>query len=156
MQQVRPQGKWELTVVTAAKPGKEKAGIAPMALSQGMLVQEIGWDTDVDEDLRTAVMDAIDADLVEDALEAVDMVLLWWRSDDGDVVDGLVDSLVDLSDSGVVWLLTPKVGRDGYIEPADLGEGVRSAGLAQTTTAGLAPDWQGIKLVRPKGAIKTK
>ena len=48
------------------------------------------------------------------------------------------------------------MGRDGYIEPADLAEGVRSAGLAQTTTAGLAPDWQGIKLVRPKGAVKTK
>ncbi|GAA1396746.1 DUF3052 domain-containing protein [Luteococcus peritonei] len=127
-----------------------------MALSEAMVVQEIGWDTDVDEDLRNQVMDAIDADLIEDALEAVDMVLLWWRSDDGDVVDGLVDSLTDLSDTGVIWLLTPKVGREGYIEPADLAEGVQTAGLAQTTIANLAADWQGIKLVRPKGSVKVK
>ncbi len=127
-----------------------------MALAEGMLVQEIGWDGDVDEELRTQIMDAIDADLVEDALEAVDMVLLWWRSEDGDVADGLVDSLVDLSDTGVIWLLTPKVGRDGYLEPADLAEGVQTAGLAQTSTANLAADWQGIKLVRPKGTVKVK
>jgi len=32
---------------------------------------------------------------------------------DGDLVDALVDAITLLSDSGVVWLLTPKTGRDG-------------------------------------------
>ena len=73
-----------------------------MGLSKGMVVQELGWDADVDDDLRNDIMDAIDADLVEEALEAVDMVLLWWREEDGDVTDGLVDSMTDLSSAGVI------------------------------------------------------
>lgn len=128
------------------------AAAQPMGLRKGMVVQELGWDSDVDEDLRQQVMDAIDADLVEEALEAVDMVVLWWRDEDGDVVDGLVDSLTDLADNGIIWLMTPKVGRDGHIEPADLAEGVSTAGLALTSTVNLAKDWQGHKVVRTKGS----
>ncbi len=125
-----------------------------MGLSKGMVVQELGWDADVDDDLRNDIMDAIDADLVEEALEAVDMVLLWWREEDGDVTDGLVDSMTDLSSAGVIWLLTPKVGRDGYIDPADLAEGTSTAGLTLSAPANLAKDWQGHKIVRPKGTAK--
>ena len=29
-------------------------------------------------------------------MEAVDLVLLWWRDGDGDLVDSLVDALTDL------------------------------------------------------------
>lgn len=145
-------------MVSAAQPGRtdsaKKVGLLQMGLKQGMVIQEIGWDADVDEDLRNDVMDAIDADLVEDALEAVDAVLLWWRDEDGDVVDGLVDSLTDLSATGVIWVLTPKVGRDGYVDPADLAEGAKTAGLALTSTVNLAADWQGHKVVRPKGTVK--
>ena len=62
-------------------------------LGHGQVIQELGWDGDVDEDLRQALMDRIDADLVEEAVEAVDAVLLWWRAEDGEVADGLVDEL---------------------------------------------------------------
>lgn len=124
-----------------------------LGLSEGLVVQELGWDDDVDDDLRIAIEDAIDAELIEEAMEAVDIVLLWWRDDDGDLVDGLVDSLTDLSDSGVVWLLTPKVGRDGHVDPADVSEATITAGLAQTTTnASVSQDWTATKLVRPKGS----
>jgi hypothetical protein len=41
----------------------------------------------------------------------VDAVVLWWRDEDGDLVDGLVDALTDLVGGGAIWLLTPKVGR---------------------------------------------
>ena len=68
------------------------------------------------------------------------------------MVDGLVDTLTDLSSNGVVWLLTPKVGRGGHVEPADVQEAAITAGLAQTTTtASLSQDWTATKLVRPKG-----
>lgn len=123
-----------------------------LGLSEGLVVQELGWDDDVDDDLRVAVEDAIDGELVEEAMEAVDVVLLWWRDGDGDLVDGLVDTLTDLSGNGVVWLLTPKVGRSGHVEPADVQEAAITAGLSQTTTtASLSQDWTATKLVRPKG-----
>jgi hypothetical protein len=44
-----------------------------------LVVQELGWDEDVDDDVRIMVEDAIDGELIEDAMEAVDLVLLWWR-----------------------------------------------------------------------------
>ena len=116
-----------------------------------MVVQELGWDEDVDQDLRDEVMDAIDAELVEDAVEAVDVVLLWHR-DDMDVADALYDALRDLSDTGWIWLLTPKIGRPGYVDPADIAEGTNTAGLVLTTAVEASPDWQARKVVRPKGA----
>ena len=123
-----------------------------LGLSRGLIVQELGWDNDVDDDVRVMIEDAIDGELLEEAMEAVDLVILWWRDDDGDLVDGLVDSLTDLSDAGYIWLMTPKVGRDGYVEPADLAEAAATAGLAQTTTASVSSDWAATKLVRPRGS----
>lgn len=123
-----------------------------MALDKGMVVQELGWDSDVDEDLRNDIMDAVDDDLVEEALEAVDAVLLWWRDEDGDVADGLVDSLTDLSKAGVIWLMTPKVGRPGHIPASDVAEGTATAGLVLGAPVDLSTQWQAQKIVRPKGA----
>ena len=122
--------------------GSGPVGIDQLGLTEGMVVQELGWDDDVDQELRDDVMDVIDAELVEDAVEAVDAVLLWLRDDDGDVADALYDSLRDLSDDGWVWLLTPKIGRPGYVEPADISEGADTAGLVLTSAAEVSPDWQ--------------
>ncbi len=141
-------------MATTDGPGRDRApsGIVAMGLMSGQAVQELGWDSDVDAELREAIMDAVDGDLVFEPLEAVDVVLLWWRDEDGDVVDGLVDALRDLSDSGVVWLLTPKVGRPGYVDPADIGEGAITAGLALANQAVVSADWQAQKVVRPKAS----
>lgn len=130
----------------------EAGGAELLGLEPGLVVQEIGWDEDVDAELRDEIMDAIDADMIDEAVEAVDVVVLWWRDDDGDVVDGLVDALPDLAAEGYIWLLTPKVGRPGFIEPSDLAEGATTAGLSLTRSAGVSADWQAHKVVRPKGA----
>jgi hypothetical protein len=129
-------------------------GAALLGLETGMVVQELGWDEDTDQELREEIMDVIDADMVEDAIEAVDAVILWWREDDGDVVDGLVDAMTDLTSTGFIWLFTPKVGRAGYVSPSDLAEGATTAGLSLTSSANVCADWQGHKLVRPKGASR--
>lgn len=121
-----------------------------MGLAAGQLIQELGWDEDADDELRIGIEDAVDGELVEEALEAVDVVLLWWRDDDGDLTDGLVDALTDLKEGGVVWLMTPKVGREGHVDPADIAEAAITAGLAQTSTASFSGDWSGSKLVRPR------
>jgi Protein of unknown function (DUF3052) len=125
-----------------------------LGLAPGLIVQELGWDSDVDESFRSEVMDTVDGDLVEETDEAVDVVLLWWRSDDGDVVDGLFDALRDLSNGGVLWLLTPKVGRPGHVSSADLQEGAVTAGLALTSSVSVSKSWSCHKLVRPKGVVR--
>jgi hypothetical protein len=122
-----------------------------LGLKPGMVVQELGWDEDVDDDLRVQIEDTIDADMVDgDYGNVVDSVLLWWRDEDGDLVDALVDSLTDLVGGGVIWLLTPKVGRPGSVDPADVAEAAPIAGLATTTTAAVSKDWTATRLVAPK------
>jgi hypothetical protein len=136
----------------SAVTGEQGALGNKMGLVKGQVVQEIGWDNDVDDGVRVMVEDAIDGELIEDAMEAVDLVILWWRDDDGDLADALVDTLTDLSDVGYIWLMTPKVGRGGYVDATDLAEAVATAGLAQTTTALVSSEWAATKLVRPRGS----
>jgi hypothetical protein len=123
-----------------------------MGVKPGMTVQELGWDEDVDDELRMALEDAVDGDLVDsDHGDVVDAVLLWWRDGDGDLVDALVDSLTDLVAGGAIWLLTPKIGRPGSVEPSEISEAAPIAGLATTTTVPVSKDWAATRLVAPKG-----
>ncbi|MBO0812461.1 MAG: DUF3052 domain-containing protein [Microlunatus sp.] len=115
------------------------------------MVQELGWDEDVDDDLRQAIEEAIAGELVEEAMEPVDVVVLWWRDEDGDITDGLVDAITDLNDSGYIWLFTPKVGRPGFVDATDLSEAAVTAGLALTSTVPIPGNWIANKLVPPKG-----
>jgi hypothetical protein len=118
-----------------------------------MVIQELGWDEDVDDELRIEIEDAIDADMVDGEFgNVVDAVLLWWRDDDGDLADALMDALTDMVGGGVLWLLTPKVGRPGEVDPADIAEAAQVAGLATTSTAGVSKDWSATRLVAPKTA----
>ncbi len=78
------------------------------------VIQELGWDEDVDEELRVEIERHTGNDLVDgDIGDVVDGVILWWRDGDGDLVDELVGSLQDLAEGGSVWLLTPKIGTTG-------------------------------------------
>jgi hypothetical protein len=123
-----------------------------LGLKPGMVVQELGWDEDVDDAVRVAVENAIDGDLVDgDYGDVVDAVLLWWRDGDGDLVDALVDSLTDLVGGGSVWLVSPKVGRPDAVDAADVAEAAPIAGLSTTNTVSVGSDWSATKLVAPKG-----
>jgi hypothetical protein len=120
-------------------------------VSSGQVVQELGYDDDCDDELRAALEQAAGSPLVDaDFDEVVDVVLLWWRDGDGDLVDALVDALVSLGDGGVVWVLTPKAGREGHVEPSEIGDAAPTAGLHQTSSISAAPDWSGTRLVTRK------
>jgi hypothetical protein len=142
-------------VVAAGDTGK--AGVAErLGIEPGMVVQELGWDEDVDDGARAAIEEQVGSDLLdEDADEVVDVVLLWWREDDGDLVDALMDAMGPLAETGVIWVLTPKTGRDGHVEPSEIAEAVPTAGLAQTSSVSIGDDWSATRLVSPKSA-KTK
>ena len=109
-------------MTSTAGAGGSKSLSDKLGLSRGLVVQELGWDEDVDDDVRMMVEDAI------------------------------VDALTDLADSGYIWLMTPKVGRSGYVDAADVAEAALTAGLALTNSVQASPDWTATKLVRPKGA----
>lgn len=125
---------------------------ARLGVKPGDLILESGWRKGADEALRKEIFSAAGSEPVaEGAQEVVDLVLLWWREDDGDLVDALVDSLTFLDAHGVIWLFTPKVGRAGHVEPSDIQESAQTAGLAQTSTFAAGADWSATKLTAPKG-----
>lgn len=133
--------------------GTERGPAMRMGLKPGHLVQQLGDDADIDTSLLDDILAHCGGALVPaDSDDVVDVVLLWFREDDGDLVDALVDARRQLSESGSIWLLTPKAGREGHVEPADVLEAVPTAGLAQTSTVSVAPDWTGMKLTAPKGS----
>jgi hypothetical protein len=135
------------TAANAAERGlAERLGISP-----GTLVQQLGEDDDIAEDLVKDVVARTGSELVPaDSDDVVDVVLLWFREDDGDLVDALVDARRQLSDEGDLWLLTPKVGREGHVEPSDILEAVPTAGLVQTTSVSVGREWSAMKLVGRK------
>ena len=49
-----------------------------------------------------------------------------------------------------MWLLTPKAGRAGHVEPSDISEAAPTAGLSSTKSTSAATDWSGTRLVAPK------
>jgi hypothetical protein len=125
-----------------------------LGFKRGMVIQELGWDSDTDDQLRIAIEDAIDADMVDsDYGNVVDAVVLWWRDEDGDLVDGLVDALTDLVGGGAIWLLTPKIGRPNAVDATDIAEAAPIAGLSQTTTAAVSKDWSATRLIAPKTPV---
>ncbi|WP_375483211.1 DUF3052 domain-containing protein [uncultured Jatrophihabitans sp.] len=135
-------------------PSGNGPGIAEhLGLKPGMIVMESGYDDDVDDDVRDSVADLIGNDLEdEDTDEVVDVVLLWYRDGDDDLVDVLVDSISPLADDGYIWLLTPKRGRGNYVEPSDIAEAASIAGLSQTSIATAGDAWSAARLVGRKSS----
>ena len=138
-----------------SQPAGDAAGVRHVAgrlgLREGQVVQELGYDEDCAEELRQSVKALTGSDLVdEDFDDVVDAVLLWWRDDDGDLVDALVDSLVSLGAGGVVWLLTPKPGRPGHVEPGEIGDAAPTAGLHATSSISAGTEWSGTRLATRK------
>lgn len=140
-------------MVAAGDAGRGSDIAVKLGVEPGMVVQELGWDADVDDAVRDAVEERCgDEMLDEDADDVVDLVLLWWREGDGDLVDTLVDAIGPLADHGVIWVLTPKTGRTGHVEPSEIAEAAPTAGLSQTSNISVSDEWAGARLVAPKAA----
>ncbi|WP_415950521.1 DUF3052 domain-containing protein [Streptomyces sp. KLOTTS4A1] len=120
-----------------------------------MVVQEIGYDDDADQELREAIEKAIGSELVDEEYDDVaDGVVLWFREDDGDLTDALVDAIAYMEEGGSILLLTPKTGRDGYVEPSEIGEASTTAGLSAAKSISAGKDWTASRLSTPKAAKK--
>ncbi|MDP1720017.1 MAG: DUF3052 domain-containing protein [Candidatus Nanopelagicaceae bacterium] len=124
----------------------ERLGFEP-----GFLILESGYGDDSDETLRQDIIKFTGNQFISGHVqEVVDAVLLWWRDDGSDLVDELVDALAYLTDGGPIWVITPKVGRPNHVEPSDIQDAAPTAGLSQTSSFSVAPDWSATRLVARK------
>ncbi len=131
----------------AATADHASSPVARLGFSVGQVVQEFGYDDDVDEELRAAVQAVTGTGLVDENYDDVtDVALIWWRDGDGDLADALVDAQTVLDDGGPVWVLTPKAGRPGQVDHGELEEAATTAGLHAMTTFAIAPEWSATKL----------
>jgi hypothetical protein len=122
-----------------------------MGFAAGELILEVGYGPDCDDVLRSEISKITATQLIDGQTnEVVDAVILWWREGDGDLVDELMDALTYLTETGPIWILTPKLGRDGHVDSSEIQDAAPIAGLSQTSTLALAKDWAGTRLVARK------
>lgn len=127
-----------------------------LGIEKDQIVQELGWDEDTDDDIRADIEDEAGGELVDyDSDEVVDVVLLWWRDGDGDLVDRLMDAITPLADDGVIWVVTPKTGKPRHVQPAEIAESAPTAGLMQTSSANLG-NWIASRLVQPRSKAASR
>lgn len=128
------------------------ASLSKLGFAKGQVIQEFGYDDDVDDDLRFDIEDVVGNELEdEDYKDGADGVLIWYRDGDDDLVDLLVDGVTKLFDQGFVVLLTPKAGRDGHVEASEVEEAASTAGLTTGGQVNVASDWAATRLMPPKG-----
>ncbi|HET6693260.1 MAG TPA: DUF3052 domain-containing protein [Pedococcus sp.] len=137
---------------TSAQAGPRSAA-GKLGFTAGQVIQEYGYDSDVDDDLRFAIEDLTTTELEdEDYGDVADAVMIWWRNDDGDLVDAVVDALTNLADHGFIVVLTPKAGRPGHVDASDIEEAATTAGLHTSGSVNACDDWAATRLVAPKSA----
>jgi hypothetical protein len=124
-----------------------------LGFAAGQVIQEFGYDSDVDDNFRFAIEDRTTNELEdEDYGDVADAVIIWWREDDGDLVDAVVDALTNLAEGGFIVVLTPKAGRPGHVEASDIEEAAVTAGLHTSGSVNAGEDWAATRLVAPKSA----
>ena len=140
-------------MVATAEAAAANGSVAKLGFAAGQVVQEFGYDQDVDDDLRLAIEELCGSELEdEDYGDVADAVVLWWREGDGDLIDALVDGLTNLAERGFIVLLTPKAGRAGNVDASDIQEAALAAGLHASGSTNAARDWNGSRLVAPRTA----
>ncbi len=113
---------------------------------QGYIVQEFGYDEDIDFQFRDSIQGITGENLEDEDYRGIaDVVLAWWRSDDGDVED-LADYLMDgaaslESGSGSIFLVVPDRESPYQVAAADIDEAAKLAGQSVTTTFSLHSGW---------------
>ncbi|MEU2006913.1 DUF3052 domain-containing protein [Rhodococcus sp. NPDC019616] len=121
-----------------------------LGVHSDMLIPVFGYREDVDHELRGEIREHGGSTVTGDDLDGLaDAALLWWRQPDGDLTDELLDAQTLLGPDGYLWLLTPKTGHDGFVDPSVIAEAAETVGMTLTATLD-RPDWLGVRLSPPR------
>lgn len=137
------------------RSGRAADAVSRLELRPGAVIGELGDDEDVDDEFRSAVETVVGSELLDGTTdELFDALLLWWRAEDGDLTDELVDAVSALADNGVIYLLVPRAGRDGYVDASEIEDAAETAGLPRPTTGPVLSSWSIVKLGRTRGKVR--
>ena len=125
--------------------------MSSLGFASGSVIQEFGYDDDVDEAVRAQIEEETGQELVdEDYRDIVDGAVAWWRDEDGDV-DDLADLFLDMkanleSDVSPCWVLVPGTRSPGYVTADVIKDAAETAGLMATTSVAVGAARMGVKL----------
>ena len=125
--------------------------MSSLGFASGSVIQEFGYDDDVDEAVRAQIEEETGQELVdEDYRDIVDGAVAWWRDEDGDV-DDLADLFLDMkanleSDVSPCWVLVPGTRSPGYVTADVIKDAAETAGIMATTSVAVGAAWMGVKL----------
>ena len=125
--------------------------MSSLGFASGSVIQEFGYDDDVDEAVRAQIEEETGQELVdEDYRDIVDGAVARWRDEDGDV-DDLADLFLDMkanleSDVSPCWVLVPGTRSPGYVTADVIKDAAETAGLMATTSVAVGAAWMGVKL----------
>ena len=125
--------------------------MSSLGFASGSVIQEFGYDDDVDEAVRAQIEEETGQELVdEDYRDIVDGAVAWWRDEDGDV-DDLADLFLDMkanleSDVSPCWVLVLGTRSPGYVTADVIKDAAETAGLMATTSVAVGAAWMGVKL----------
>ena len=125
--------------------------MSSLGFASGSVIQEFGYDDDVDEAVRAQIEEETGQELVdEDYRDIVDGAVAWWRDEDGDV-DDLADLFLDMkanleSDVSPCLVLVPGTRSPGYVTADVIKDAAETAGLMATTSVAVGAAWMGVKL----------
>ncbi|MDR6938967.1 DUF3052 family protein [Arcanobacterium hippocoleae] len=123
----------------------------PFGFQKGDVIQEFGYDEDVDFPLRDTLSRLTETELEDEDYRGVaDGVLAWWRSDDGDV-DDLSDYLMDCAQSfadgaGIIWLMVPQSQSEFAVFASDVNDAAKAAGQSVTSSKNFSAHWTAFRI----------
>ena len=110
--------------------------MSSLGFASGSVIQEFGYDDDVDEAVRAQIEEETGQELVDE--------------DYRDIVDG-ADLFLDMkanleSDVSPCWVLVPGTRSPGYVTADVIKDAAETAGLMATTSVAVGAAWMGVKL----------
>ncbi|NHU49659.1 DUF3052 family protein [Rhodococcus sp. A14] len=117
-----------------------------LSLAFGMVVQELGWGVDVDEEFRRIASGVAGTRPVgENHRGRVDVVPLWWRTGDGNLVGALRGVTPHAADGTVPLAVDPETGSAGAPATREIDEAADHIGFHGVTPIELRR-WIGVRL----------
>lgn len=124
---------------------------AQLGIESGDVVLEAGWDADVDRLLSSQIAELSGRPTVDEDHDGVAEVVVLWFRDGDDLLEDALAGLAPVFDQAF-WLFTPRVGREGWVDPADIVDAAGVAELVVELHTITLPAWSGTRLHRPDRA----
>ena len=139
--------------MVATAEAAANSAVTKLGFTAGLVVQEFGYDSDVDDDLRIAIEDVIGSELEDEDYRRRR------RRRHALVARGRRRPRRRRSSTpSPTWPSAahrpalPKSGRPGHVEASDIEEAALTAGLHASGIVSACADWTGTRLVAPKTA----